>query len=447
MQRVLTAQETAALMNSPHHANRGAASLQPGPTGNAGNFTREPVPQPTGRYTIISNDFLRGKLPVPLKKSLERMLLLQLLSFPGDGTWTVTRDHLDRSVGEGRDAVTNALNALETAGYLKRAKRRDAQGEFSWDWRVTADPVRYPIGGESPHTENQSMALTRGNTSEQQFKPQTENPATAGQSVLEDGRLKTDERQKIEKEGASSEGANAVDRSHRERSRTRSAHKPNTGPTAERLGLLGMPQNQLLQKHVAIWARVLRDEGGEPFETETGIWDYDGTRLATDRRHPYGSWLKSELERVEYDGSDRFSAEWHEYVLELTRNHAREWASAYPVSRADLERPNGAPDECDVTEPDSVTRAIGERDSAGTQALDFAACDIEPDAAGQNVEFGTVAGTVNEQQAEPEPPKPTGPCPHDACVSGYLLIGDEIRRCPRCSPRRAAAPASAGVAA
>ncbi len=178
----------------------------------AGNFVIDHGPQQRDRFAIVPNDMLRGRLPVPLK-ALERVLLLHLYSLASG--WQLNRKALDNAVMEGRDAVTKALAGLEARGYLLRTKSRRTGGVWTWTWRVTDDPILRPLArpledvararesvasppeipGDppeilrnhpEPHTENQSMAATSGNTTSPQVAPCTENPSTVNQSILED---------------------------------------------------------------------------------------------------------------------------------------------------------------------------------------------------------------------------------------------------------------------
>lgn len=144
---------------------------------------------PADRFMIITNDFMRGKLPVPLR-ALARCLLGHLLSLPAE--WDMFRSTLDESVLEGRDAVDRALRELETAGYLQRLKQHDTTaGRWKWAWRVTDDPVARPL---PPCPENPSMGSTSENTTFAQVAPCPGNPVVETQGIYEDGTKKTDKK-------------------------------------------------------------------------------------------------------------------------------------------------------------------------------------------------------------------------------------------------------------
>jgi hypothetical protein len=139
------------------------------------------APMPADRYTIISNAFQRGELPVPLH-ALARVILGHLLTLPTG--WVITRGQLDAAVLEGRDAVTTAIRELELTGYLLRDKRSGTGGQWSWTWQVTDDPVQRPLTG-SPSTESQLPVPTSRNGTKPQVVPQTGIPSTGNQSVKE----------------------------------------------------------------------------------------------------------------------------------------------------------------------------------------------------------------------------------------------------------------------
>jgi|SRR4051812_21337599 len=153
-----------------------------------GNFTIRQAPMPADRFRIISNDFLRGVLPVPLR-ALERCILGLFISLPTG--WKINRKQVDDSVEEGRDAVSKALKRLQEAGYLRRGREHVGGGVWEWTWEVTADPIGQPLP-EIPSTENQSVAPTSANTAKPQVTPSTGIPSMENQSI----KKKTDQENK-----------------------------------------------------------------------------------------------------------------------------------------------------------------------------------------------------------------------------------------------------------
>lgn len=147
------------------------------------------APLPADHFMVVTNDFMRGKLPVPLK-ALPRVLLGYFLSLPTG--WRIDRESLDDSVLEGREAVTNALGALEDAAYLQRRRHRGQGGTWVWTYAVTDDPIRRPLTG-SPSTGNPSMEPTSENSASSQVAPSPEKPSTENPSIrTEDLPKKTD---------------------------------------------------------------------------------------------------------------------------------------------------------------------------------------------------------------------------------------------------------------
>jgi hypothetical protein len=113
---------------------------------------------PADDYTIMTNAFMRGELPVPLK-ALERVILGHLLSLR-DG-WRITREDIDKAVVEGRDAVSTALKGLETAGYLLRSRRKAKGAKWEWTYAVTDNPIERPLAAKAqvePSPEIPGMA-------------------------------------------------------------------------------------------------------------------------------------------------------------------------------------------------------------------------------------------------------------------------------------------------
>lgn len=75
-------------------------------------------------FTIVSNGILQEK-SLTLK---ERGMLATLLSLPND--WDFTVFGLMKIIPEKKDAINNAINALEKKGYIKRYRLRDELGHM-----------------------------------------------------------------------------------------------------------------------------------------------------------------------------------------------------------------------------------------------------------------------------------------------------------------------------
>lgn len=152
------------------------------------------APRPKDSFLQVHNDYVRGEFSVPLK-AIERVLLLHLLSLKlEDGTpWYLDMKVLERSFVEGRDAVTKAVTSLETKGYLRRTKVRDAKGMWTWTCEVTIDPVAAPLGNYpvpgNPVPESQGLDLTCGNTEDPQVSPHPESPAMESSAMESQGLL------------------------------------------------------------------------------------------------------------------------------------------------------------------------------------------------------------------------------------------------------------------
>lgn len=155
------------------------------------------VDVPANRFTIISNDMLRGKQLEQLS-SLERVILFHFFSL--DTGMRMTRGHIDNSVKEGRDAVTRALAGLEQKGYLRRTRMRQSGGRWLWRWLITGDPINHPLDPPQtilptvpPSPENPSMDVTCENTVSSQVAPSTGKPSTENLSIFEDRSSKTED--------------------------------------------------------------------------------------------------------------------------------------------------------------------------------------------------------------------------------------------------------------
>ncbi|SES21235.1 hypothetical protein [Lentzea albida] len=285
------------------------------------DFTIRQAPAPADKFRIVSNDFLRGRLPVPLK-ALERVLLGYFISLP-DG-WRMNRRQLDESVVEGRDAVTKALAGLEAKGYLSRSKVRGRHGAWSWSWSVTADPIAQPLKRDRsrdgqrdngrdaapPSPESQSMDATSGNSASPQVAPSTETPSTESQSIKEeDGGEKTD--LKTGFQGGTPVGAHA-DAQADPRTPIHGQH------------LVGLDPKALTQKLTAIWCAVVREHNGSLPIQDGGGWDVDGTPLERGR-HPIGGSIKAWCEQWRNPTVEALDA-----VLTQIRGDARLWAERHP---------------------------------------------------------------------------------------------------------------------
>lgn len=160
------------------------------------------APLPADQYMIVTNDFMRGKLPVPLK-ALPRVLLGYFLSLPTG--WRATRDAVEDSVQEGRDAVDKALRDLEAAGYLTRTRHRGQGGTWAWTYAVTDDPGARPLPG-SPSPESQGMEPTSGNSTKPQVAPSPGKPGPENQGIrTEDLHQKTDVEDQTDSAAAATE--------------------------------------------------------------------------------------------------------------------------------------------------------------------------------------------------------------------------------------------------
>lgn len=263
-------------------------------------FVIEQVPSPEESFVIVSNDFARGRLPVPLR-ALERVLLLHLLSLSTG--WRGGRRQLDAGVMEGREAVSSALRGLEQKGYLRRDKKRDARGTWHWTWRVTRDPIGAPLPAPSP--ENPSLDATCGNTTSPQVDPSTGNPATDNRGIsTEDQPKKT-----TKKTDGTSSGAAPPVKVHA---------GARTGLRGEQL--VGMEPKELTRKLVAVWSAVVKEEGAQLPYLESGYWmghgDFEGREP-----HPIGGTLKAWLET-----NPSPTVEHLEDALTKVRQHAMDWA-------------------------------------------------------------------------------------------------------------------------
>ncbi|MFI9817599.1 hypothetical protein [Saccharothrix variisporea] len=265
-------------------------------------FLVQQVPAPEERFTIVSNDLLRGRLPTPLR-ALERVLLLHLISLSSG--WRMSRQQLDRSVTEGREAVSSALRGLEQKGYLRRDRKRDSRGTWRWTWSVTRDPIGSPLPSPSP--ENPSMDATSGNTTSPQVAPSTENPSPDSRGIdTEDQPKKTTKKTGKDQKSAPPVGARA-------------------GARAGLKGkdLVGEDPKTLTRRLTAVWCSVVTECGGALPVLDGGGWDYDGTPHGREQ-HPAGRRIRAWVENYPHP-----SAEELDVALEEIRAHARRWAEQH----------------------------------------------------------------------------------------------------------------------
>lgn len=270
-------------------------------------FTIQQSPAPADKFKIVSNDFLRGRLPVPLK-ALERVLLGYFISLP-DG-WRMNRRQLDESVVEGRDAVSKALAGLEAKGYLRRDRVRDKGGSWSWTWAVTLDPIAHPLAMPSP--ESQSM-VRPAETSSSQVAPSPETPSTVNQSIKEEDGLQKTEIKKTDGTVVNGAAAGASAGAHAAAPRA-----PIQGHHLE-----GLEPKALTHKLTAVWSAVVLEHGGTLPAQDSSGWDHDGTRLERGTR-PVGSVIKAWLE-----AHARPTAVQLDDALTKLRDHAQAWAGEH----------------------------------------------------------------------------------------------------------------------
>lgn len=105
--------------------------------------------RPDKHFTVIQNHVIRDKR----LSWRARGILIYLLSQPDD--WKTSSAHLTAVGLEGRDSVRNALDELQTIGYLKRQKHQDDRGRWTTAIYVYDDPQN-PQPNPQPMTGFQS---------------------------------------------------------------------------------------------------------------------------------------------------------------------------------------------------------------------------------------------------------------------------------------------------
>lgn len=268
-------------------------------------FVIEQVPSPEESFVVVSNDFARGRLPVPLR-ALERVLLLHLISLSTG--WRGGRRQLDAGVMEGREAVSSALRGLEQKGYLRRDKRRDKRGTWHWTWRVTREPVGSPLPSPSP--ENPSLAATCGNITSPQVAPSPGNPATDNRGIKTED-LTAEDHKKTDLQDGTPVGARAGAQAD--------PRRPIHGQH-----LVGLDPKALTQKLTAVWSAAVKESGGTLPIQDGGGWDVDGSPLERGK-HPIGGRIKEWAEAWRNPTVEALDA-----VLDQVRGDARLWAERHP---------------------------------------------------------------------------------------------------------------------
>ena len=103
----------------------------------------------TSNYTIMSSVHFREKC-MSLKA---KGLLSLMLSLPDD--WDYSIAGLVTLSKDGKDSVMNALDELESFGYLRRTKTTNAKGQFSgYDYDIFEMPNTEKPYAENPNTAN-----------------------------------------------------------------------------------------------------------------------------------------------------------------------------------------------------------------------------------------------------------------------------------------------------
>lgn len=127
----------------------------------------------TANYTVMSNVHFREK-GMSLKA---KGLLSLMLSLPDD--WDYSIAGLVTLSKDGKDSVMNALDELESFGYLCRTKTTNAKGQFSgYDYDIYEMPNTEKPYAENPNTVNpnaenpQQLNTKESNTKKQKTEEQ-----------------------------------------------------------------------------------------------------------------------------------------------------------------------------------------------------------------------------------------------------------------------------------
>lgn len=118
-------------------------------------------------FTQVPNAVLRDKR-ISLKT---KGMLSLLLSYPDN--WEIHKSKIIETVKESRTAVDNCFNELVELGYMKKDRKRNADGTFSYTYYVSATPIfttaRKPTT-DNPTTDNMHLQINREQTKNQQTK-------------------------------------------------------------------------------------------------------------------------------------------------------------------------------------------------------------------------------------------------------------------------------------
>lgn len=142
-------------------------------------------PLAADNFTIVSNAIIRDA-----RLSLKaRGLGIWLLSHT-DG-WRLSIRTIATQVGTGTEAVQNALNELEAAGYLVREQQTGEHGKFTGvDYRITDVPAGqtasgFPVHGETGRGEpGDGVSDTHKKTNSKKIKKEENQPAAPASEPL-----------------------------------------------------------------------------------------------------------------------------------------------------------------------------------------------------------------------------------------------------------------------
>ncbi|GAA3443277.1 hypothetical protein [Planomonospora venezuelensis] len=143
---------------------------------------------PADNFTMLSNRWIRDKRLTWKSRGILAWLASHAVGF------RVSEKAIIGAAPDGRDSVRAGIRELETTGYLRRERKRDASGKLSVVEYVLSDPwttsatsaqvgtndgFSVPGGDDrpAPTTENPAEAATSDNTPDAQITPTTENPS------------------------------------------------------------------------------------------------------------------------------------------------------------------------------------------------------------------------------------------------------------------------------